>query len=118
MALDPMVGMTESRLKMAHDEALLALDKESNNTPDHWYPCGFAWVSVPMRKNHKMAATFKALGYTWNDYRKAYQFRMPAGFVKDRNLWQSMDYAAACLAAYSQVMRDNGITCYVETRID
>ena len=118
MALDPLIGITTTALQAAHNDALVALDKESKTPEQNWYPCGFAWACIAIRKNHRLAKTLIGFGFRWSDYEKQYQFSMPRGMYKFSGMSQSMDYADRCLQAYAQVMRDNGIPCYVRTRID
>ena len=118
MALDPLIGNNRNKIIAAHGDALVAMNEASKTPEQHWYPCGFAWAYVKIRKNHKLAQTLRDIGYKWDDYRKHYYFSMSQEFVKFSEMSQSMDYRARCLNAYAQVMRDNGIPCYVETRID
>lgn len=118
MALDALTGINRNNMISAHGDALVAMNEASKTPEQHWYPCGFAWAYVKIRKNHKLAQTLRDIGYRWDDFRKHYYFSMSQEFVKFSEMSQSMDYRARCLNAYAQVMRDNGIPCYVETRID
>lgn len=81
---------------------------------DHWYPCGFAWVSFPkIRKNAKESAELIAHGWRWDDYLKRYT--LWGGHFSST---QSMDYKEAVCDAYSKTMRSLGYNTSVSTRID
>lgn len=95
------------------------LEDEAVTPEPHWYPCGFAWLAIKHRKNGPLSATFKHLGWRWNDYEKAYTYSMPASFRVAPNMGQSMDYAARCLGALGRVLSDQGgVQADVITRID
>ena len=111
-------GAGFQKIIAAHGEALVAMNEASKTPEQHWYPCGFAWAYVKVRKNHKLAQTLRDIGYKWDDYRKHYYFSMSADMVKADGMWQSMDYRARCLNAFAAELRERGIPCNVETRID
>ena len=94
------------------------LNVEAAIAEPHWFPCGFAWLALKIRKNGKLAHTLKSLGFRWDDYRKHYYFSMSSDMVKAPDMWQSMDYRSRCLNAVSTVLNDAGFPTYVETRID
>lgn len=97
----------------------LVLMQEEAKTPEpHWYPCGFAWLTIPMRKNGALAKTLVAHGFRWNDYRKAYTYSMPKWMKMASDMSQSMNYAERCLKVLAGVLTEAGFKCHVETRID
>lgn len=102
------------RLAVAYTQMAIAAQ-----TPEpHWYPCGFAWASIQMRKNHRLARTLLTLGWRWNGYRKAFTYSMPLTAYKFSEMSQSMDYKARCLRAFAKSLNDDGIPCHVYTQID
>lgn len=101
------------------DEAVEFGREESKVPEPHWYPCGFAWLSIKMRKNGRLAKTLIAYGFRWNDYDKAYQTSMYDRIVSIENMSQSMDYRARVLNAVTACLHIHGLTeFYVNTRID
>lgn len=73
-------------------------------------PCGFAWVHLP-KATSSFARRMIAAGLA----RKAYG--------GGANIWvrgheQSMERKEAHAQAYAAVLREAGITCYVESRMD
>lgn len=110
--------VTAAALLNAFNIGMEAMAKEAEKPEAHWYPCGFAWIAVKIRKNNKLAKTFLANGWRWDDYAKAYTFRMPADMYKVKDMWQSMDYAARCLNAMCKELTAIGVNAYVDTRID
>jgi len=80
---------------------------------DVMWPCGFAWINVKIRKNHRLASILREHGFTWNDYNKTYQYR-----GHSISGAQNMDYREKFLNVMVDHMRNNGIPCYVETRMD
>lgn len=102
----------------AFDNGLVKLDEQARIAEPHWFPCGFAWLAIKIRKNGALANTLKARGFRWDDYRKHYYFSMSSDMVKAADMWQSMNYRERCLKALAVVLKDAGFDCYVETRID
>lgn len=91
------------------------IERESaikNASMDVFWPCGFAWITFKMRKNHKHAKALINDGAYWDDYSRAYKYRCHATSS------QNMDYKQAILNDVARYFQDNGIPVYVETRID
>jgi hypothetical protein len=86
---------------------------EANKAMDVMWPCGFAWIVVNIRKNHKHAKVLLRHGFSWSDYDKQYWFR--GNTISHA---QNMDYRERFLNDMSKVMRDMGVPAYVCTRID
>lgn len=124
MALTPQRGvyamnqnLTITDLCEHLDKAKLCLAAESATPEPHWYPCGFAWLAIKVRKNHRLSKTLQAYGFRWSDYEKCYQYRMPQAYCLP-GMGQSMDYAARCLGAMAKYLKSVDIPCNVWTRID
>lgn len=115
---DLYVTVTNEALMLAISAGMVKLNEQSLIPEPNWYPCGFAWACIKIRKNHRLAAVLKAHNWRWDDYRKHYYFSMSSDMVKADGMWQSMDYRARCLNAFASVLRERGIPCNVETRID
>ena len=81
--------------------------------------CGFALVHISMRKNGRLHKVLKELGFTWNDYYKAYQFSAP-NYVKmlDGTIWQSEGYRINICQAMVNVLRSHHIACHVYSWAD
>ena len=115
---DLYVTITNEALLLAISAGMVKLNEQSLIPEPHWYPCGFAWACIKIRKNHRLANVMKAHNWCWDDYRKHYYFSMSADMVKADGMGQSMDYRARCLNAFAAELRERGIPCNVETRID
>lgn len=85
----------------------------ANKAMDVMWPCGFAWIGLKIRKNHKFAKLLIEFGFRWNDYAKQFEYR-----GHDISHAQNMDYREQFLNDMSQYLRSHGIPSYVETRID
>ena len=102
----------------AFNNGMVKLNEQALIPETHWYPCGFAWLVIKVRKNDKVSHTLKSLGFRWSDYNKQYQFSMPCEAYKAAGMQQSMDYATRCLTALANVLNDAGYPCFVQSRID
>lgn len=97
----------------------LEYGREEAKVPEaHWYPCGFAWLSISIRKNHRLSKTLQSFGFRWDDYRKAYITSLYNHIPSVSGMEQSMDYRARVLNAVAVYLRESGLSCYVETRVD
>lgn len=101
----------------AFNSGLEALKVEASTPEAHWYPCGFAWLCIKIRKNGALAKTLLSLGFNWDSYHRTYMYSMPNQYIAE-GMWQSMDYAARCLRAMAAKLREAGFECYVKTHID
>ena len=108
-ALTPVALVTA--LSQGRDAGILSAQK--NRNMDMIWPCGFAWITLKVRKNHKLAKFLKNFGFSWNDYGKSYQYR-----GHDISHAQNMDYRVQFLNDMNEVLRANGIPSYVDNRID
>lgn len=119
--------MNTDILKSITPEAFLAIFAKAvevgmieSKTPEpHWYPCGFAWLAIRIRKNHRLAKTLIGLGFRWDDYDKSYQTSLyntiPCAYSE---MSQSMDYRARILNSVASVLQSEGMPFNVRTRID
>jgi len=113
-----MAATTNHDFVAAFERGLSKMEEASKIEESHWYPCGFAWLAIKIRKNGKLSNTLKSLAFRWDDYRKHYYWSMPHAAVKFPSMSQSMDYRARCLRAIADELNQAGFDCYVETRID
>jgi hypothetical protein len=102
----------------AFHRGLEKMEEASRIEESHWYPCGFAWVAIKIRKNGALSYSLKELGFRWDDYRKHYYWAMPYSAVKFSSMSQSMAYRARCLQAITNELNAAGFYCNVETRVD
>jgi hypothetical protein len=86
---------------------------KAHKDKDIMWPCGFAWIVFKIRKNHKHAKALLDAGAYWNDYEKCYQYT-PHKFTHSQN----MDYKAAILQDVAAYFNDNGLSVYVNSRMD
>ena len=113
-----MSTMSYAQCEQIHNEALSAADQAAqdklNELGEEWFPCGFAWVRVlpatqPFRRCLKKAGIVDSAsyggGYTVFD-------------ACGNRYTQSMFVKEAGTKAYAKVLRDHGIECYAESRID
>lgn len=79
--------------------------------------CGFAWVKIAPARG-KFVAFLKENKLGNRGYNGGFEVRpevtYPAGCVA----WQSMDLREAAARAYAQVLKDNGLTAYMQSRAD
>lgn len=102
----------------AMEKAIAAATESAKVAEPHWYPCGFAWLSLRCRKNAKIGKALNNMGFRWNSYEKAWQSSMYSLPCAD-GMGQSMDYRARILQAACDVLHAHGYKdFYVTSRAD
>ena len=92
---------------------------ESYISEASWFPCGFAYLVYPCRKNAKESKVLIDMGFRWNNYDKAYQSALYHSIPAIAGMSQSMDYRERILRAVCNELHNAGFTkAYVTTRID
>ena len=86
---------------------------QRNKAMDVCWPCGFAWITIECRKNHKLSSILNEFGFRWSDYDKSYRY---SGY--NISSAQNMDYRSEFLGDMSSFMNDEGIPSYIATRMD
>lgn len=109
--------VTATNLQNALNAGLAAAAEESKTPEPQWYPCGFAWLNIRMRKNHRLSRILIENGWRWDDYRKSYTFSLPMS-MHAPNMSQAMDYKERVLQKMRDVLLDYGVPSYVSTHID
>jgi hypothetical protein len=90
-----------------------ATQKMLNENPGVWFPCGFAWVTIrPARGRFVSMLKDQDVGRT-DSYEGGYAIWNPS-----RNSTQWMDAKIAGCRAFAEVLREAGIKCSVNSRID
>lgn len=84
-----------------------------NPEGQHWYPCGFAQLSIHIRKNDRRSKILLNNGFRWDDYNKSY-YLYGGRFTNS----QSMNYKESILDAVQDVLTAAGIPSNVSTRMD
>ncbi len=115
---DQFATVTNESLLLAINAGMVKMRDAADIEEPHWYPCGFAWACIKIRKNHRLANVLKAHDWRWDDYHKHYKFSMPRKMIRFVSMSQSMDYSARCLNAFAAALRERGIPCHVQTHID
>ena len=113
-----MSTMSYAQCEQIHNEALSAADQAAqdklNELGEEWFPCGFAWVRV-LPATPPFGRFLKKAGIVDGpSYGGGYTVFDACG---DRRT-QSMYVKEAGTKAYAKVLRDNGIECYPESRMD
>ena len=73
---DLYVTVTNEALLLAISAGMVKLNEQSLIAEPHWYPCGFAWACMKIRKNHRLA---KVLLATKENVRTVDSFLMNCG---------------------------------------
>lgn len=116
----------EQLLINAHVQAQLAADAEEQRDGHNWFPCGFAWVTIPgtsplalhCRKTIKNMGqsgkiTLAINSYGDKGYPKGWQFWCPG-----HRRTQSMVTYEAGAKAFAKVLTDAGLEATTGSRID
>lgn len=99
----------------AQEAAAFATDAYLRANPDHWYPCGFAWVKIrPARGRFVAMCKDRDIGHTDN-YAGGFMIYNPSD-----NATQCMEAKEAGAAAFVAVPKRHypDMKVRVETRID
>ena len=76
------------------------------------YYCGFAWVKVSEKASTKLGRALKSIGFT-KAYGGGLQLWNPSGTMS-----QSMTLKEVGARAYADVLKQEGIPAYVQSRAD
>ena len=115
--MEPNMPVIDKNFIGAFTNGYNAMVAEASIPEASWYPCGFAYLCIKVRKNSKLAHPLLQCGFRWNDYNKEYRYGMPHE-LKLQGMTQSMDYAERCLNAIVKKLEPLELTCYVHTHID
>lgn len=113
--------MAKLTLAQIHEQASLAANKAAKAYFDKElggkdrFPCGFAWVKIEknVRETSKMGKELLALGFDKGWDSKRFELWNPSNFFV-----QNVDTLEVGAMAYAQVLRDNGIEAYAQSRDD
>jgi hypothetical protein len=97
--------------QVAYDEAV------ENQT--HWFPCGFAWVTVKPARG-SFVTWCKAKGLGSKAYGGGWQF-WSSEVVNEMwtaNQGQCMELKYAACRAFAEVLKANGLDAYADQRMD
>lgn len=105
-------GQIVEMLFRAQVEAEKATNAYLKEHPNDWFPCGFAWVIIKPARGPVVSA-MKARGIGSKAYHGGWQYWNPS-----RNNTQSMEALRAGADAYAKVLREAGVDCYADNRMD
>lgn len=102
-------------LTAAFRAAETATDAYLIEHPDEWYPCGFAWVHFDGR-----SPAVKVLKSSFNEQRRGHK-----AYPKGWDVWNPSGHPTQCMEAklagaqaFVQVLKQAGIECYPDCRMD
>jgi hypothetical protein len=97
----------------ATEAAQKACKEMIDQNPGVWFPCGFAWVNIrPARGSFVAMLKDRDIGRT-DSFEGGYSIWNPSN-----NSTQWMDAKIAGARAFAEVLREAGIKCSVQSRID
>ena len=113
-----MSTMSYAQCEQIHNQAITAAEQAAqdklNELGEEWFPCGFAWVRV-LPATQPFGRFLKKAGIVDSaSYGGGYTVFDACG----NRYTQSMFVKEAGTKAYAKVLRDHGIECYAESRID
>jgi hypothetical protein len=109
----------EDLLKRAHAAAKLAAEAEEASPTHHWFPCGFAWVTIsgtsPLARHCRKQLNNTNASNTYGDkgYPKGWQFWCPG-----HRSTQSMATYQQAAKAFAKVLAEAGIEATTDLRAD
>lgn len=113
-----MSTMSYAQCEQIHNQAITAAEQAAqdklNELGEEWFPCGFAWVRV-LPATQPFGRFLKKAGIVDSaSYGGGYTVFDACG----NRYTQSMFVKEAGTKAYAKVLRDHGIECYAESRMD
>lgn len=96
----------------AQEAATAASDEYLRKNGAHPFNCGFAWVTIKPARG-AVVAEMKKAGIGRKGYHGGWQVWNPSNAMT-----QDMSAVYAGAKAYAQVLKDNGVKCYADSRLD
>jgi hypothetical protein len=105
--------MASAAAQKAVDDLIAKHGSESNA----FFYCGFAWVKITPARGPfvKFLKEQKIGDRGWNG---GYEVRPEITYPEKSACWQSMDLREAAAEAYAKVLKEAGLTCYMQSRAD
>lgn len=107
-----------------HDKAQAAAQKAVDDLiakhgvdSNLFFYCGFGWVRFKPARG-KFVQFLKANNLGYKAYNGGWSYTPSINYPENSPIWQSMDLKEAAAAAYANVLRDEGIDAWMESRAD
>lgn len=109
--------MLHAKANEAAQQAVDTLIEKYGESSGHFGYAGFAWVKITPARG-KFVAFLKANNLGNRSYNGGFEVRPDINYPAGSTAWQSMDLREAAAQAYAQVLKDAGITAYMQSRAD